>query len=138
MFLTPPDISLPTTKPPCPLNTVQLSIITFSVARLRFLPSSSFPDFIQIPSSPTSKVLLTIIAFLQDSRSSPSPFCAYDGFLTCTPSKITFSHINGWIFHAGEFWKITPCRKTFLHSIKLTITGRRKSLTDCHSSAVCK
>src|SRR5690606_13702830 len=50
--------------------------ITFSVARLRFRPSSSLPYFIHIPSSPTSKVLLTIIAFLQDSRSNPSPFCA--------------------------------------------------------------
>ena len=32
--------------------------------------------FKQIPSSPTSKVEFTIKAFLQDSKSKPSPFCA--------------------------------------------------------------
>ena len=125
MFLTPPLISLPTTKPPCPLNTVQPSTITFSHGMPRFLPSRSLPLLIQIPSSPTSKVELTISAFLHDSKSRPSPFWAKEGLRTNTSSISTFSHIKGWMFQAGEFWKITPLSQTFLQLMRLTITGRR-------------
>ena len=124
-FFTPPLISLPTTKPPWPLKTVHPSTITFSQGMPRFLPSRSLPLLMQIPSSPTSKVELTMREFLQDSRSRPSPFCAKEGLRTKTSSMSTFSHIRGWMFQAGEFWKMTPLSQTFLQLMRLIITGRR-------------
>lgn len=71
---TPPDISLPTTKPPWPCNTVLFFTITFWQGSPRLRPSSSLPDLIQMASSPASKILLIINAFLQDSKSKASPF----------------------------------------------------------------
>ncbi|MPM46880.1 hypothetical protein SDC9_93587 [bioreactor metagenome] len=136
MLRTSPDISLPTTKPPCPRNTLQLSTITFSVGRARCRPCSSFPDFMQIASSPTSNILFTISTFTQDSTSIPSPFWAKLGLRTRTLSTTTFSHISGWIFQLGEFSKSTPCNNTFLHSVRLTITGRKKSLIASHSASL--
>ncbi len=54
MFRTPPDISLPTVNPPWPWYTMQSAITTSSVGRPRFRPYSSFPDLMQMASSPTS------------------------------------------------------------------------------------
>src|SRR5690606_28746495 len=72
----PSYISLPTTKPPCPNYTLFRRIITFSVGIPLFRPSSSFPDLIQIASSPTSKIQSSMSTLEQDSISIPSPFCA--------------------------------------------------------------
>ena len=87
-------------------------------------PSASLPLLMQMQSSPASKVEFTISTFLHDSTSMASPFCAYDGFLAKIPSTIRFSHISGWMFQAGEFWKMTPCSSTFLQLSRCTITGR--------------
>lgn len=77
-------------------------------------------------------------AFLQDSRSRPSPFCEYQGFRTFRLRRITFWLMSGCRFQAGEFWKVGPSSSTLLHSIRLTMTGRRKSLTDAYCSFVVK
>ncbi len=136
MFLTPPLISLPITNPPCPLNTVQPSMTTFSHGRPRLLPSASLPLFMQMPSSPTSNVEFLTTALRHDSRSSPSPFCAYSGFCTVMLSMSTFSHISGWMFHDGELRNVTPCNHTLRHDTRLTITGRMWWRMFLHSSSV--
>ena len=128
MFLTPPLISEPTTKPPCPAKTVQPSTTTFSQGRPRRRPSLSLPLLMQMPSSPASNFELTMRAFLHDSKSRASPFWAKAGLRARTLSMMTFSHISGWIFQAGEFWKMTPWRSTFLQLTSEIITGRRKRL----------
>ena len=136
MFSTPPDISLPTTKPPCPWNTVQLSTIRLRHGRARRRPSSSFPDFMQMASSPTSNEELSTSTSSHESMSSPSPFWEYHGLRTVILLIITFLHISGWIFQQGEFWKRTSSRSTFSHSLSPIITGRRYVLTDSQSSSV--
>ena len=78
-FFTPPDISLPTTKPPWPWKTVQLSTMMFSHGMPRSRPALSLPLLMQMPSSPTSSEQSVITTFLHDSKSMPSPFWAYHG-----------------------------------------------------------
>ena len=75
-FLTPPDISLPTTNPPWPWKTMQLSTRIFSHGMPRSRPALSLPLLMQMPSSPTSKRELVSTTFRHDSMSMPSPFCA--------------------------------------------------------------
>ena len=67
-------LTFATTKPPWPCNTVLFFTITFWQGSPRLRPSSSLPDLIQMASSPASKILLIINAFLQDSKSKASPF----------------------------------------------------------------
>src|SRR5580765_1663093 len=115
---------------------MQLRTIIFSVDIPRFLPASSRPLLMQIPSSPTSKVLFSIKTFLQLSISMPSPFCAYQGFFAYTFLTVRSSHINGCKHQAGEFWKVTPSNKTFLQLVNTNKLGRRKSFTDSKNSGV--
>src|SRR5699024_10508019 len=103
MFLAPPLISLPITKPPCPWKTVLLRIQTFCVGTPRLRPDSSRPDLMQIASYPTSKELFSTRTLEHDSISSTSPFWAYQGFLIFTPLTVRFSHSKGCTFHPGEF-----------------------------------
>ena len=87
-------------------------------------------------SSPTSNLLLMMRQFLQASRSSPSPFWLFQGLITITSSMMTFWHMKGCRFQAGEFWKQTPCNQTFSHCAKSSSAGRRKSRAVCQSSSV--
>ena len=89
---TSPDISEPITTPPCPRRTQQSAMWMFSLARPARQPSSSRPDLMQIASSPTSNRQSRTSTFRDESMSSPSPFCAFQGFrnvqlLTATPSQ---------------------------------------------------
>ena len=136
IFFTPPDISLPTTKPPCPCSTVLFITITFRQGSPRRRPSSSLPDLMQIPSSPASKELLIINALLQDSRSRASPFCEYQGLETVTLLIVIFSHDNGCRHQLGEFLNVAPSSSTLLHFTKFSNTGRNQSRMLSHSSSV--
>ena len=136
IFFTPPDISLPTTKPPWPCNTWLFLMMMFWQGSPRLRPFSSLPDLIQIPSSPASKLLLAIITPLHDSTSMASPFCEYQGFDTVTLLMVRFWHDNGCKHQLGEFLKVTSSNKMFLHLRKLSKTGRNQSCMLLHSSSV--
>ena len=138
MFSTPPDISLPTTNPPCPWNTIQLSTMRLRQGLALLRPSSSFPDLMQIASSPTSKLELMTSTFSHESTSRPSPFCEYHGLRTVILLIITFLHIRGWIFQHGEFWKRQSSRSTFSQFLMPMSTGRRYVFTLFHSSSVVR
>ena len=125
IFSTPPDISLPTTKPPCPWKTMQLSTIRFLHGLPLPRPSSFFPDLIHIASSPTSKLEFITSTSSHESTSRPSPFCEYHGFLTVIRLIITFLHIKGCIFQHGEFWNRQSSRSTFSQFLIPMSTGRR-------------
>ena len=73
---TPPDISLPTTNPPWPWKTMQLSTRMFSHGMPRSRPALSLPLLMQMPSSPTSKREPVSTTLRHDSMSIPSLFCA--------------------------------------------------------------
>ena len=124
----PLDISEPMTKPPWPWSTVQPSMITFWQGIFQARPSLSFPLFMQMASSPTSKVEFLMMQRLHDSRSRPSPFCAYQGLRIVTWSMVTSSHFNGWVFHAGELLSVTSCNNTRWHSVNSSSTGRCNTL----------
>ena len=134
-FLTPPDISLPTTKPPCPCNTVLSFTITFSQGSPRRRPSASLPDFIQMASSPASNRQLATTTFLHDSTSRASPFCEYQGLNTLTPSNVRSSQESGCRHQLGELRNVTPSSNMRLLFTKLSSTGRNQRFIPSHSSA---
>src|SRR5574344_1884644 len=117
MFLAPLDISEPITKPPCPWSTVHPSIRTFWHGIFQSRPSLFLPLLIQMASSPTSNVEFLIITRLQDSKSKPSPFCAYHGLRIVTWSIVTSSHFSGWVFHAGELLNVASFSSTRWHEV---------------------
>ena len=98
-----------------------------SVGRPRFRPASSFPDLMQMASSPTSNLQLCTMTRRQESRSRPSPFCEYQGLSTVMLRITMSSQSSGWMFHAGEFWNVGPSSSTRRHSTSEIITGRRNS-----------
>ncbi|MPM64790.1 hypothetical protein SDC9_111679 [bioreactor metagenome] len=90
----------------------------------------------QIASSPASNMLLMINAFLQDSKSSASPFCEYHGLNTFTLLIVMSSHDSGCKHQLGEFLKVTPSSNTFLLLTMLRSTGLSHGLISFHSSSV--
>src|SRR6185503_19116582 len=103
-------------------------MITSSVGTPRLRPSSSLPDLMQIPSSPTSNLHPSTSTYLHDSISTPSPFCAFHGLRTVIFLSVRCWVRRGWIHHAGEFWIVTPSINTRLHPTSATMLGRRNSL----------
>ena len=99
-------------------------MITFWQGIFHERPSAFLPDLIQIASSPTSNVELRMMARLQASRSSPSPFCAYHGLRMMTLSRVTSSHCSGWTFHAAEFENVASLSSTRWQRVNSSITGR--------------
>ena len=87
-------------------------------------------------SSPASNTLFRISAFLQDSRSSASPFWEYQGLITWILFTVKSSHDNGCRHQLGEFLKVTPSSKILLLFTKFSNTGRNHARISFHSSSV--
>ena len=117
--LTPPDISLPITTPPCPESITQLVIVIFSQAFPYFRPSASRPDLIVIQSSPTLIKQSEIRTFRQEDGFIPSvlgPFGSFEGLLIVTPCTVTLSQKAGFIVQKGELIIFTFSINTLAHS----------------------
>ena len=81
-------------------------------------------------------MLLMIKALWQDSKSSASPFCEYQGLNTFTPLMVMCSQESGCRHQLGEFLKVTPSSNTFLLFTMFSSTGRSQGRISFHSSSV--
>ena len=118
-LLTPPDISLPITTPPCPESIIQLVIVIFSQAFPYLRPSASRPDFIVMQSSPTLMKQSEMRTFRHEVGLIPSvlgPFGFSDGLCIVTPCTTTSSQNAGLIVQKGEFIIFTFSISIFVHS----------------------
>src|SRR3546814_13948943 len=99
-----------------------------SVGIPMYLPYAFLSLLRQIAASPTSNELPSTSTLLHDSISIPSPCWEYHGLRTVIFRTVMSLLISWWIFHAPEFWNVTPSSKIRSHFSKTIRLGRRKSL----------
>ena len=124
-FLYPPEISLPTTTPPCPSFISQLRTMIFSLGTFHFRPSAFRPLLMAMQSSPVSNIQFSINTFLLDSGSQPSLLGPW--LDTLTPRTVRLSQNKGWITQNGEFFNVTFSIKIVLQRYRLISWGRKPS-----------